>query len=75
MESLNITANIYAKEPCMINPSCYESLLEVMDNFRKTCSVTSDKERKWTVLASDSVPHILAFEIQDNLKQCRSYSI
>ena len=75
MESLNITANIYAKEPCMINPSCYESLLEVMDNFRKTCSVASDKERKWTVLASDSVPHILAFEIQDNLKQCRSYSI
>ena len=28
MESLNITANIYAKEPCMINPSSYESLLE-----------------------------------------------
>ena len=76
MESLNITANIYAKEPCMINPSCYYgSLLEVMDNFRKTCSVASDKERKWIVLASDSVPHILAFEIQDNLKQCRSYSI
>ena len=73
MESLNITANIYAKEPCMINPSSYESLLEIMDNFRKTCSVASDKEQKWTVLASDSVPYVLAFEIQDDLKQCRSY--
>ena len=58
-------------EPCMVNPSSYEALLEVMDHVKKTCSVGSDKERKWTILASDGVPYVLASEIQDNLKQCR----
>ena len=57
-------------EPCMVNPSSYEALLEVMDHVKKTCSFGSNKERKWTVLASDGVPYVLASEIQDNLKQC-----
>ena len=29
------------QKPCMVNPSSYEALLEVMDQFKKTCS---DKE-------------------------------
>ena len=33
-------------EPCMVNPSSYEALLEVMDHVKKTCSVVSDKDRK-----------------------------
>ena len=58
-------------EPCMVNLSSFEALLEVMDHVKKTCSFGSGKERKWTVLASDGVPYVLASEIQDNLKQCR----
>ena len=31
-------------EPCMVNPSSYEALLEVMDHVKKTFSFRYDKE-------------------------------
>ena len=62
-------------EPCMVNPCSHEAMDEVMSHFKKCCNVGPHCERKWTILASDGVPYILASDIQDNFYICNNCNI
>ena len=37
--------------------------------------VQQKKERKWTILQSGSVPYVLASDIQDGFRKCKTCSI
>lgn len=59
----------------MVNPCSQEAVNTVMSRIPNVSAVGKDENRKFTILISDEVPHILLADLQDNILTCLKYSI